>query len=80
MRGIGLGDARYPARAARERSPQARYGSTPPDRTGATERLGILIHEIMHILGRGHPDPYAFPDTIMVADGNGEQRIRPEPA
>ncbi len=41
--------------------------STRPD--GRNERLGILIHEILHVLGRGHPDPYAFPDTIMVATG-----------
>ena len=41
--------------------------STRPD--GLNERLGILVHEILHVLGREHPDPYVFPDTIMTAIG-----------
>lgn len=27
-------------------------------------RLGTIVHELLHILGRGHPDPYEFPETI----------------
>ena len=40
-----------------------------PTRTGGDERLGVIAHEIIHILGRGHPDPARFPDSIMVAGG-----------
>ena len=40
-----------------------------PTRTEGDERLGVIAHEIIHILGRGHPDPSRFPDSIMVAGG-----------
>ena len=33
------------------------------------ERLGVIAHELIHVLGRGHPDPARFPDSIMVAGG-----------
>ena len=32
---------------------------------GRNEMLHVIIHEILHVLGRGHPDPYWFPDTVM---------------
>ena len=40
-----------------------------PTRTDGAERLGVIAHEIIHLLGRNHPDPARFPDTIMVAGG-----------
>ena len=43
-----------------------------PTRTGGHERLGVLAHEIIHLLGRGHVDPDRFPRTIMVSGGSEE--------
>ena len=40
-----------------------------PTRTEGDERLGVIAHEIIHVLGRGHPEPSRFPDSIMVAGG-----------
>ena len=40
-----------------------------PTRTEGDERLGVIAHEIIHLLGRGHPDPERFPDSIMIAGG-----------
>ena len=40
-----------------------------PMRTEGDERLGVIAHELIHVLGRAHPDPTRFPDTIMVAGG-----------
>ena len=40
-----------------------------PTRTSGDERLGVIAHEIIHLLGRNHPDPDRFPKTIMVAGG-----------
>ena len=40
-----------------------------PTRTEGDERLGVIAHELIHVLGRAHPDPTRFPDTIMVAGG-----------
>ena len=36
---------------------------------GEVDRTGVLLHEILHALGRGHVDPSAFPETIMHAYG-----------
>ena len=33
---------------------------------GRNERLGVIVHELLHALGRRHPDPYEFPDTVMM--------------
>ena len=33
------------------------------------QRLRVIIHEIVHVLGRQHPDPYEFPETVMRAWG-----------
>ena len=40
-----------------------------PTRTEGDERLGVIAHELIHMLGRAHPDPIRFPDTLMVAGG-----------
>ena len=37
-----------------------------PERADGPFRLWLLVHEILHTLGRGHPDPERFPDTIMI--------------
>ena len=41
-------------------------------RTDGLERLGVIAHEIIHLLGRGHVDPIRFPGTITVAGGSEE--------
>ena len=41
-------------------------------RTDGLERLGVIAHEIIHLLGRGHVDPSRFPRTIMVGGGSEE--------
>ena len=41
-------------------------------RTEGHERLAVLAHEILHLLGRNHVDPVRFPRTIMVAGGSEE--------
>ena len=38
--------------------------------TGDRKRVFVLLHELVHALGRGHVDPAAFPDTIMHASGD----------
>ena len=42
-----------------------------PTRTEGKERLSVLAHELIHLLGRNHVDPDRFPRTIMVAGGSG---------
>lgn len=37
---------------------------------GERKRVFVLLHELLHTLGRGHVSPYAFPDTIMHAAGD----------
>ena len=42
------------------------------DHTALSEHkqmLGTIIHEILHALGREHPDPYEFRETIMKVPG-----------
>ena len=41
-------------------------------RTEGLERLGVIAHELIHVLGRGHVDAARFPETIMV-DGGSEE-------
>ena len=41
-------------------------------RTEGLERLGVIAHEIIHLLGRNHVDANRFPRTIMV-DGGSEE-------
>ena len=40
--------------------------------TEGLERLGVIAHEIIHLLGRGHVYPNRFPRTIMVGGGSEE--------
>ena len=40
--------------------------------TEGLERLGVIAHELIHLLGRGHVDANRFPGTIMV-DGGSEE-------
>ncbi len=37
-------------------------------RTTGRDRMDTLVHEIIHSLGRDHPDPEMFPDTIMLSN------------
>ena len=41
-------------------------------RTEGLERLGVIAHELIHLLGRSHVDADRFPRTIMVAGGSDE--------
>ena len=41
-------------------------------RTDGLERLGVIAHELIHLLGRGHVDAARFPETIMVGGGSEE--------
>ena len=43
-----------------------------PSQTSGLERLGVIAHELIHVLGRGHVDPDRFPATLMVAGGSEE--------
>ena len=47
-----------------------------PVRTGGTMRPGVIAHEIIHLLGRGHVDPARFPGTLMAA-GGGDEEVSP---
>ena len=40
--------------------------------TKGIERLGVIAHELIHLLGRNHVDAYRFPGTIMVDGGSKE--------
>ena len=39
----------------------------------ATDRLVVLVHELIHALGRRHPDRARFPHTIMNTPAEGTQ-------
>ena len=41
-------------------------------RTEGLERLGVIAHELIHVLGRNHVDSNRFPSTIMVPGGSEE--------
>ena len=41
-----------------------------PSETEGVERLGVIAHELLHLLGRNHVDPGRFPETLMVAGGS----------
>ena len=43
-----------------------------PSQTEGLERLGVIAHELIHVLGRGHVDAERFPRTLMV-DGGSEE-------
>ena len=40
-----------------------------PSQTSGRERLGVIAHELIHVLGRGHVDAGRFSETLMVAGG-----------
>ena len=46
-----------------------------PSQTGGRERLGVIAHELIHLLGRNHVDPERFPGTLMVAGGSEEVTV-----
>lgn len=46
-----------------------------PSQTSGLERLGVIAHELIHLLGRGHVDPERFPETLMVAGGSEELSV-----
>ena len=43
-----------------------------PRQTAGRERLGVIAHELIHLLGRGHVNPERFPGTLMVSGGRVE--------
>ena len=43
-----------------------------PSQTAGNERLGVIAHELIHLLGRGHVDAERFAETLMVAGGREE--------
>ena len=43
-----------------------------PSLTAGRERLGVIAHELIHLLGRGHVDAERFPETLMVSGGSEE--------
>ncbi len=43
-----------------------------PSQTEGMERLGVIAHELIHLLGRNHVDPERFPQTLMAAGGSEE--------
>ena len=42
------------------------------DRTRTDSPMAVLVHELVHALGRDHADPTRFPSTLMHAYGEGE--------
>ena len=38
--------------------------------TRERDRIYILLHKLLHALGRAHADRYRFPDTIMHPEAN----------
>ena len=41
-----------------------------PSQTAGQERLGVIAHEIIHLLGRNHVDRARFPGTLMLPGGS----------
>ena len=41
-----------------------------PSQTEGRERLGVIAHELIHLLGRNHVDPERFPETLLVPGGS----------
>ena len=42
-------------------------------RVAGGQRMETLVHEIVHTLGRGHPTPARFPDSIMNIPSSGPE-------
>ena len=76
--GIGLAEPRYAIMPTGD--PEAPWRIeivagrvwVDPSQTGGLERLGVIAHELIHLLGRNHVDPGRFPQTLMVAGGSEE--------
>ena len=76
--GIGLADPKYSIEQTGDPAAPFRIeivaGRVFVDhtQTSGLERLGVIAHELIHLLGRGHVDPIRFPGTITVAGGSEE--------
>ena len=76
--GIGLAEPRYTVVQTGDPAVPLRFeiaaGRVFVDhtQTEGLERLGVIAHEIIHLLGRNHVDPERFPETIMVSGGSEE--------
>ncbi len=59
----------------RPRVLQVMAGRVWLDHTRVTgqDRMEVLVHELLHTLGRRHPDPRRFPDTIMNTPASGPE-------
>lgn len=42
-------------------------------RVTGQDRMEVLVHELLHTLGRRHPDPRRFPDSIMNTPASGPE-------
>ena len=42
-------------------------------RATGQDRMELLVHELLHTLGRHHPDPGRFPDSIMNTPSSGPE-------
>lgn len=42
-------------------------------RVTGQDRMEVLVHELLHALGRRHPDPRRFPDSIMNTPASGPE-------
>ena len=42
-------------------------------RVTGRDRMEIIVHELLHTLGRRHPDPRRFPDSIMNTPSSGPE-------
>ena len=72
---VGLAEPRYAIVPTGD--PQTPFGIeivagrvwVDPSQTSGRERLGVIAHELIHLLGRGHVDAGRFPATLMVSGG-----------
>ena len=46
--------------------------SIDPGSTEGNNRIPVLVHELLHALGRGHADKASFPNTVMTPVVNAE--------
>ena len=78
---IGLAEPRYKIVATED--PEAPWSIeivagrvwVDPSQTEGRERLGVIAHELIHLLGRNHVDPERFPETLMLAGGSEEVTV-----
>lgn len=73
---IGLAESRYALLPTTDPDVPVKIESiagrvwVDPSQTAGQERLGVIAHEIIHVLGRNHVDAGRFPKTLMVAGGS----------